>query len=230
MLLSTCQFLRIGSYYITKRNNDRSLFNMEGSNCINSQKILINSCTQLWCISFTFGNDILHSTEYNNTQFSDFPVCDGGVISGDQIDLHCGSLSDIYLHLPANAKDSLVFVLEKQEENSTKLVLKPEETGKPCYRDVISSDMQTSVLHGTDCLFPEGKLSSVKGHVVAVHDLYQSCIDSNFKCQSIKGGLCRFPVGGKSICIHLLMEDQIVCLAVPCSLNFVILYNEPSML
>ncbi|KAA0064357.1 CST complex subunit CTC1 [Cucumis melo var. makuwa] len=207
---SKYQFLRIGSYYITKRNNDRSLFNMEGSNCINSQKILINSCAQLWCISFTFGNDILHSTEYDNTQFSDFPVCDGGVISGDQIDLHCGSLSDVYLHLPANAKDSLVFVLEKQEENSTKLVLKPEETGKPCYRDVISSDMQTSVLHGTDCLFPEGKLSSVKGHVVAVHDLHQSCIDSNFKCQSIKGGLCRFPVGGKSICIHLLMEDQIV--------------------
>ena len=230
MLLSTCQFLQIGSFYITKRNNNHSLFNMEESNCVNSQKFLITSCTQLWCISFTFGNDILHGTESNNTQFSDFPICDGGVISGDQIDLHCRSLSDIYLHLPANAKDSLVFDLEKQEENSTKLVIKPEEAGKPCYRDGISSDMQTSGFHGTDCLFPEGNLSSVKGHVVAVHDLHQSCIDSNLECQSIKGGLCRFPVGGKSTCIHLLMEDQIVCLAVPCSLNFVFLYNELSML
>ncbi|XP_031740668.1 CST complex subunit CTC1 isoform X2 [Cucumis sativus] len=207
---SKYQFLQIGSFYITKRNNNHSLFNMEESNCVNSQKFLITSCTQLWCISFTFGNDILHGTESNNTQFSDFPICDGGVISGDQIDLHCRSLSDIYLHLPANAKDSLVFDLEKQEENSTKLVIKPEEAGKPCYRDGISSDMQTSGFHGTDCLFPEGNLSSVKGHVVAVHDLHQSCIDSNLECQSIKGGLCRFPVGGKSTCIHLLMEDQIV--------------------
>ncbi|XP_038899097.1 CST complex subunit CTC1 isoform X3 [Benincasa hispida] len=178
------QFLQIGSYYITKCNKEHSLFNIEESICVKSQKFIVTSSSHLWNISFTFG---------------------------DQIDLNYGSFSDIYLHLPANAKDILVVDLEKQEENSNK-VLKPEEIGKssPCYRDVTSSDMQTSVFHGSDCLFPEGNLSSVKGHVVAVHDC-QSCIDSDFRCQSIKeGSQCRFSMGAKSTCIHLLMEDQIV--------------------
>lgn len=206
------QFLRIGNYYITKRNKDHSLFNIGERNWVNSQKILITSSTHLWSISFTFGNDILHSTELDNSQFNDFSVCDSGVISRDQIDLHSGSLSDMYLHLPENAKDILVFDLGKQEENSNKLVLRPEEIGKTSsfYRDVTSSDMQASAFHGTDCLFPEGNLSSVKGHVVAVHD-HQSCIDSDLKCQSIKeGSQCRFFVAAKSTCIHLLMGDQIV--------------------
>ncbi|KAG6591357.1 CST complex subunit CTC1, partial [Cucurbita argyrosperma subsp. sororia] len=207
------QFLQIGNYYITKRNKDHSLFNIEECNYVNSQNLVITSSTHLWSISFTFDNDILHSIESNDTQFNDFPICDGGVISEDQIDLHNGSFSDIHLHIPSNAKDILVFDLEKQEENSNQPILRPEEIGKisPCYRDVTSSDMHASVIHGSDCLFPEGNLSSAEGHVVAVHDLHQSCIDSDLKCQSIKeGSQCRFFVRSKSTCIHLLVEDQIV--------------------
>lgn len=233
IISSIFQFLQIGNYYILKRDKNHSLFNMEECNCVNSQKFLITSSTHLWSISFTFDNDILHSIESNNSRFNDFPFCDSGVISGDEIDLHYGLFSDIYLHLPSNTKDILVFDLEKQEENSNKLILEPEEIGKtsPCYGDVASSDMQASVFRGSDCLFPEGNLSSLKGHVVAVHDLHQSCIDSDVKCQSIKdGSQFRFFVGVKNTCIHLLVEDQIVCLAVSCSLTFVFLYNVHSTL
>ncbi|XP_022139502.1 CST complex subunit CTC1 isoform X2 [Momordica charantia] len=219
------QFLQIGNYYITKHYKDHSLFNIEESNCVNGQKFLLTSSTRLWSISFNFNDDILHSIESNNTRFNDFPFCDGGVISRDQIDLHYGTFSDIYLHLPSNAKDILVFELDKQEEDLIKPVLRPEEIGKnsPCYRDVTTSYMKTSVSRGSDCLFPEGNLLSLQGHVVAVHDLRQSCIDSDLKCQSNRdGSQCRFFMGATSTCIHLLVEDQIVKIF-GCSKN----YNLP---
>lgn len=216
------QLLQIGCYYITKHDREDSFCNLKGSDYFSGQKILIPSTTHLWSLSF--GSD---GVCQNNSSVKCLPLDDSlrndEVLSGyhnEVLQMSHGNSSetssDMSLCLSASELGLGELNLKELKESLIKPVVTPKEIPKisSCIRPVMTSPLLSTE---SNCMFPEGNLISMCGHVVAVHGVEDNSVDPYLNCQNLRDPIgLRFLQRATSSCIHVLVDHQIVFLI--CSL------------
>lgn len=227
----TLQLLQIGCYYITKHDREDSFCNLKGSDYFSGKKILIPSTTHLWSLSF--GSD---GVCQNNSSVKCLPLDDSlrndEVLSGyhNEVLLQMSygnsseTSSDMSLCLSASELGLGELNLKELKENLIKPVVTPKEIPKisSCIRPVMTSPLLSTE---SNCMFPEGNLISMCGHVVAVHGIEENSVDPYLNCQNLCDPIgLRFLQRATRSCIHVLVDHQIVFLI--CSLFiFCIFYS-----
>ncbi|KAL5558189.1 hypothetical protein UlMin_034400 [Ulmus minor] len=211
------QLLQIGCYYITKHDGGDPFCNFKDSDFVSGVKFLVPSKIHLWSLSFAT-DEVLPSSNILNYPPSDNCSSIGDEVSfGDQneVSLHMFNShsleTDIALSLPTNTIDLLKIDISVLVKGLTKPVLTTESVLKvsPSSGTVKSNPC---FLPNSNCLLPEGNLTSLRGHVVAIHHVDHSSVNAHLNCQNLGGSfLSRFFRGvANTSCFHVLVDHQIV--------------------
>ncbi|GJX12081.1 CST complex subunit CTC1 isoform X1 [Tanacetum coccineum] len=202
--------LRIGGYYLIKYH-DKDLV------CTaNDGKVLVNSKSHLWSISFSAAEaaagptttqsfiSSYHSVnvQYPHSQQLEIPVL-------KSIDGSPEFCPDIYVHLSA---DHLSFLEVKLRELKADLI-QPTNLTKGLLNSSSSlrTMMSASMPSGDSSVnLSVGNLIAVQGDVVAVHSSNQSRLLNRLNHQVLRGHCHIVPGVTKSVCVHVLVEHVMV--------------------
>ncbi|KAK9270379.1 hypothetical protein L1049_025958 [Liquidambar formosana] len=218
------QLLRIGDFYITKHFEEDLFCNLKDSEYLSGAKVLINSRTHLWSLSFS-SDELLSYTDPSydpalvESSFSNSEVLSGGTHQIELLFQRSSSkcletYSDVDLHVSADALNLLGVDVNIMEKGLIKPSLTLEEVANTS-RSVgttVAASLQPAAIAESDCLLPEGNLISLYGHVVAVHTFEGSPLDKHLSHESLRDvhQLSFFQGVVSSVCIHLLMNHHIV--------------------
>ncbi len=194
--------LQIGGYYITKHHGDDSFCNFKGSDYLSDVKVLITSGTHLWSLSYAF-DEVLPDSNSSDHRVLSSSSRKNEALSENQIELQVftenspNTCLDVHLFFPANVRGLLEANLEGLVDALVKPIVTPKEIANVSL-SMVSAD--------SNCLFPEGNLSSLRGQVVSFHSV-DSSIDAHLSCESLGDILqSRFSQGViRSFCIHVLV-------------------------
>ncbi|PIN11237.1 hypothetical protein CDL12_16163 [Handroanthus impetiginosus] len=201
---STYEVLKIGLCYLVKHQDKDILCSIKENYQVSLAKVFVSSGTRLWSLTFS-SIDSLSSDDVIANQSSELPYLMGN-------DVDSGSYLDVNVFVPSSALNLL--------ENVIKLLDGGPNEPRDCFKDepdihsragpVINASTQPSGISCSDYPLPEGDLITLHGRVVASHD----CVDSAFLGQprSLPGEayLPSFLHGNGSVCVHVLVENQIV--------------------
>ncbi|KAJ7958119.1 CST complex subunit CTC1 isoform X1 [Quillaja saponaria] len=223
-LVSDCalkyQLLQIGGYYIIKHDGKDPFCIPEDSNG-SFFKVLINSRTHLYSISFTSDEVLCTCKLPRRSSLDHLSSSPNWVLSEDQIEQFLWSSdgnsldvsSDVCLYLPANLKGLLEVNLKELEEGLIKPGVTPAEIStndiSPSIETVITGSLLSSGFHSSNHLFPDGNFISLQGNIVNVHSL--DCTNSCLSHEDIDVHRFRVFQGVTSnCCIHVSVDDHIV--------------------
>lgn len=217
--------MQIGCYYITKCDGEYSLCNFKDSDYVNGVKIFVTSKHHLWSLSLIPDDVLLRSG------LSTCPPLHNSCSIGDEAsskeskkaDLHVPNddyletSSDVSLCLPANMISILDVNTSELKEGMLKPAVIPEEIAEVYpYSGTLAS--APPPFPNSNCLLPEGNLMSLRGHVVAAHN-----VDAHINQNLRDSFQSRFFSGvANTYCFHVLMEHQIV--SILCYLYFSLLH------
>jgi hypothetical protein len=202
------QLLQIGGYYITKHHGDDLFCKFEDSVYVSGVKVLITSGTHFWSLSYASDEVLRNSNSSHHPILDDSSFRNNEVLSEDQIELlqvspenSARTCLDVHLCLPADVIGHLEANLEGLEEGLVKPYVIPKEISNA-----------SLPMGPPDCnrLFPAGNLSSLRGHVIAVHGIDDSSIGAHLSHESLGDGLQSrsFQETIRSFCIHVLVDDH----------------------
>lgn len=214
------QLLRIGCYYITSHDSKDSFCNLKNFGNASGVKVLVTSTTHLSSLSF-FPDGVLQSSNSSKHPPLDGLSCIHGefpcknhneeVLLQMLNDNSLETCSDVSLFLPANIISFFGPNRSKMDENLVQPAMTPEGTAEasPCSGAVVPSPL---LLPKSNCLLPEGNLISLRGIIVAAHEVDHDSVFAHLSCQNL-----RFPLQSKfvhgfasSSCFHVLIDNEIV--------------------
>nr|XP_004511201.1 CST complex subunit CTC1 isoform X2 [Cicer arietinum] len=217
------QLLQIGGYYIIEHNEKDcfSTTNDAGFGSGGAAKFLIDYGNHIWSLAFIF-DDVLfnYKSVYTSAEDSSPPVIHGAVPK-DQIEQQLrssngdssGVCSDVCIYLPVNLTGLLEDNIMESEDGQIQKFATSEHSANICFNigTVVDWPNFCSGPRSSHCLFPEGKLISLKGNVVDIHDLTSSYCSSCSSGLSLDALQMKVLVGTKgSFCIHVLVHHSIV--------------------
>ena len=209
--------LQIGCYYITEHDEKDSFCTNTDLDSVGGVNVLVTSELHLWNLSFT-PEDVLPSSNLSNGP----PLGNSHPHSDESSRMDCNELclhmpnganletsSDVSLSMTAN-KTSIVKVnmSELQECMVKSVTPKGSAEFSPCPKTMFSVP---PLLPNNSCLLPEGNLVSLRGHVVAAHNVGDHVNSQNLG-DSLKSRLFSEAI---SSCIHVLVDHQIVSVRYP---------------
>ena len=209
----TLQLLQIGNYYITKHDKEDSFCNLKHSGNFIGKRILIPPTTHIWSLSF--GADVVCQNDNSSKCIPlDNSLRSGEVLSGyhNEVLLQMssenltGTSSDMSLCLSASVLGLGELHLKELKDSLIKPVGTPKDIPKisPRVNPVMTAPPLSTE---PNCMFPQGNLISVSGHVVVVHSIEDNSVDPHWNCQNRSDLLeMRFLQRATSCCIHLLVD------------------------
>lgn len=203
--------MQIGCYYITEHNDKKCFCKYKDSNNIGGIKIHVSPESQFWSLSFA--HDVPLGSDLSSRPLSDDNCSDSDkVSSGDHNELrlhmldsdHLETSSDVFLSVPANRIGIPKVNNDKLEEGVIKLAERHRGIHEvsACSKSVSSA---SPLLPDNNFLLPEGNLISLRGRVIATHN-----VGSNTNCQNHGDTLQSRNFNGASSCIHLLVHQRTV--------------------
>lgn len=215
--------MQIGGYYIIEHNAKDcfSTTNDDDFGSSGTAKFVINYGKHIWSLAF-ISHDVLFNDKsaYASVGDSSPPVTDV-VLPKVQIekqmlssnDDSSGVCSDVCIYLPVNLTALLENTIMESEDGKIKKLATSERSAN------ISFNIETAVAwpnfcsrpKSSNCLFPEGKLISLKGNVVDIHDISSSFCNSCTSGASLDALPMKGLVGNRgNFCIHVLVHHNIV--------------------
>ena len=191
-LYTSFQLLHIGGYYIIEHNAKDcfSATNDAAFGSSGSANFLIDSGKHIWSLAF-ISDDAFDGVRPK------VQIQQQLLSSNDDSSSVC---SDVCLYLPINLTGLLEDIVTESEDAQIQKFEASEIWANFC------SEPQSS-----NCVFPEGKLISLKGNVVGIHDISSGFCNSCSSGASLDGLQMKGLVGDKgSFCIHVLVHHNIV--------------------
>jgi hypothetical protein len=220
--ISTFQLLQIGGYYVIKHNAKDcfSTANNAGFGSSGTAKFVIDYGKHIWSLAFICDDVLFNNKSAYASVEGSSPHATDGVLPKVQIeqqllisiDDSSGFYSDVCLYLPAN----LTGLLEDKFATS-------EQSANICFN--IGTELAWpnffSGPQSSNCLFPEGKLISLKGNVVDIHDVASSLCNSCSSESSLDVLQMKDLAGTRgSFCIHVSVDNNIVS----CKCNTIVFF------
>ncbi|KAJ8531950.1 hypothetical protein K7X08_011873 [Anisodus acutangulus] len=195
---SVYEVLKIGGCYLIKHQKEDIL-------CTDAigDKIVVNSGTNIWSVSFSFVNDLQSLdvsclfqqsgsfSSHNNVLPEGYdrfqiPNC---VPSNGSNDI----ASDVNLYMTSNVTNLFDVNLED------------------CCLEPLVPFVEITNIYPSDHNLPEGNLTSIHGRIKAVHCSDGKTYAAHLRCESING-VCPllFIEGTTSMCVHVLMDHKMV--------------------
>ncbi|XP_061352939.1 CST complex subunit CTC1-like [Gastrolobium bilobum] len=217
------QSLHIGGYYIIEHDRKDCFCTTkdDGYGSSGTAKFLVDSGKHIWSLSF-ISDEVLfdYKSEYTTAKDSLSPTIDGVLpkIQIEQLllrsnDDYSGVCSNVCLYLPISHTGFLDDkIIEPEDSQSLQLAISEKSSN-------ISLSTGTAVATATfcsgslssNCLFPEGKLISLEGNVVEIHDIGFNFCNSRSSGASLDALQLKDLVGTRrSFCIHVLVHHHIV--------------------
>ncbi|KAG6674780.1 hypothetical protein I3842_15G062100 [Carya illinoinensis] len=196
------QLLQIGGHYITRHHRDDLFCNFKA---VSGVKVHVTSEAHLWSLSYASDGVIPeNNSSYYPTLNSFFR--NNEVLSEDRIELQVSTqnslrtCSDVHLCFPAHLIGLFEENIKGLEEGLAKATLTTKELANASLS-----------IGSPNCLFPEGKFSSLQGQVVSVHSTDDSSIDVLLSHENSDAPQSRsFQRTIHSFCIHVLVDNHVV--------------------
>ncbi|KAF5468328.1 hypothetical protein F2P56_012486 [Juglans regia] len=196
------QLLQIGGHYITRHHRDDFFCNFKD---VSGVKVHVTSETHLWSLSYA-SDEVIPENNSSYYPASDSFFRNNEVLSEDRIELQVSTqnslrtCSDVHLCLPAHLIDLFEENIKGLEEGLAKATLTTKELANASLS-----------IGSPNCLFPEGKFSSLQGQVISVHSTDDSSIDVLLSQENSDVPQSRsFQRTIQSFCIHVLVDNHVV--------------------
>ncbi|CAJ2657030.1 unnamed protein product [Trifolium pratense] len=217
------RLLQIGGYYVIKHNAKDcfSTSNDAGFGSSGSAKFVIDYGKHIWslaliCDDVHFNNKSVYASVEGSS-----PHATDGVMPKVQIEQQLlssnddspGFCSDVCLYLPVNLTGLLEDNIMESEVGQIQKFATSEQNANICFNigTALAWPNFFSGPQSSNCLFPEGKLISLKGNVVDIHDLTSSLCNSCSSESSLDVLQMKGLVGTRgSFCIHVSVDNNIV--------------------
>ncbi|XP_019702825.1 CST complex subunit CTC1 isoform X2 [Elaeis guineensis] len=211
---SKYQLLRLGAYYILKCSNKGLLCYVEDCECLARGKVLVDSQTNLWSLSFSFDEIMQHEPAQDNSSGVSSVIV-GGTTSFQNELLFLQSLdqiqgtSDVHLHLSVGSTEPM-----KNEMEAVKHALTRFLAMSGCILSVSScvQIMMGELIRPSGITDPQsskllqGNQISLNGDIENVH-MYDcksgSCMSFQYVANGDRWRVC-------NICIHVNDDHQMV--------------------
>ncbi|OMO74877.1 CST complex subunit CTC1-like protein [Corchorus olitorius] len=207
------QLLQIGGFYLMKHHMEDPFCNIEETSKFSGVKVLMTSGTFLRSLSFS--PEVLTTDKsLHYPSLGDSSLCDDEVLKEDQVlRVACdSSVSDVHLHFSS----SLTGLLDINTKELGKDLNVPHANLENSrfssgIETMMTACVMSSDLPGSNCLFPEGNLTSLCGDVITIHSFDRGSTNVHSSCEGV-GELPHFGFsdGTNSCCIHVSMARQTV--------------------
>ncbi|KAK6245301.1 hypothetical protein SCA6_008391 [Theobroma cacao] len=210
------QLLQIGGFYLMKHHMEDPFCNIKKNDNFSGFKVLMSSGTYLRRVSFS-AEVLTTDRSLHDPSLGDSSLCDDEVLPTDQLlkVASDSSVSDVHLHVSS----SLIGLFEiNTKELGEGLNVPGRGTNieeNSCLSSGIEAIMTASGLSsdppGSNCLFPEGNLTSMRGDVIAFHSFDEGCTEFRSSCEDFHDlPHYMFYDGTNGCCIHVSMAHQTV--------------------
>ncbi|KAF3634880.1 hypothetical protein FXO38_24920 [Capsicum annuum] len=199
--LSVFEVLKIGGHYLIKHQKE-DMFCTDGI----SGKIVVNSGTNIWNVSFSSLNVLPNLDVSCLLQQSDSFLSHNSDLSEGYHQFQIPNCvprngrndisSDVNLYFPSDITNLFDVNLELLEDCSLE--------------SLVPFGEMTNIYPSVHNL-PEGNLTAIHGQIKAVHCLDEKSYAAHLRCESINGVCLSLSVKGTtSMCVHVLMDHKMV--------------------
>lgn len=215
-LYTSFQLLHIGGYYIIE-HNAKDCFSATNDAAFGSSgtaNFLIDSGKHIWSLAF-ISDDAIDGVRPK------VQIQQQLLSSNDDSSSVC---SDVCLYLPVNLTGLLEDNVTESEDGQIQKFETSELSANICFNigTVVAWPNFCSEPQSSNCVFPEGKLISLKGNVVGIHDISSGFCNSCSSGASLDALQMKGLVGAKgSFCIHVLVHHNVVS----CNCNAIFIYS-----
>ncbi|XP_054786835.1 CST complex subunit CTC1 isoform X2 [Prosopis cineraria] len=200
---------QIGDFYAIKHYKKDCFCTLKDAQSGSSVKVL-DSLKYLWSLSFLSDEGPhCHRSADSSTKDILSPSNNGVLLKDGNAP---GISSDVCLHIPANLKDLLDYnFLGTEGQGQTSAISDKNFINSLTTEAFAASFPQSSGCLFPSCLFPEGNLISLQGHVIGSHDVSSSMNNSCLSRTGLNALQLKGSVGARSsLCIHVLVDRHIV--------------------